>query len=64
MSKTTGKPSQGRRDFLKLASTAAPAAIAAVAMGGTEAEAAETGQKKSGLQDTAHTRAFYESARF
>jgi hypothetical protein len=52
-----------RRDFLKLATVAAPAV--AVAMTGQSAAAAEpespTGK---GLQDTAHTRAYYESARF
>ncbi len=60
--RTEGKAS--RRDFLKLASTAAPAAAAsAVLAAGNRAEAApETG--KSGLQDTAHTRAYYDSARF
>jgi len=52
-----------RRDFLKLATVAAPAV--AVAMTGKSAAAAEpentTGK---GLQDTAHIRAYYESARF
>ncbi|MDH5453117.1 MAG: twin-arginine translocation pathway signal protein [Paracoccaceae bacterium] len=64
MSKKTGKAENSRRDFLKLASVSAPAAIAAVALSGTEAEAAETNSKGSGLQDTAHTRAYFESARF
>ncbi|MCB2093157.1 MAG: twin-arginine translocation pathway signal protein [Rhodobacteraceae bacterium] len=64
MSKATGKSAGSRRDFLKLASVSAPAAVAAVALGGTEAEAVETRKEGSGLQDTAHTRAYFESARF
>lgn len=54
---------EGRRNFLKLATTAAPAAVAAAALTGTatEAEAQAPGQ---GLQDTAHTRAYFASARF
>ena len=52
-----------RRDFLKLGVTAAPAAAAAATLGASEAEAAgET--KGEGMRDTAHTRAYYESARF
>jgi anaerobic selenocysteine-containing dehydrogenase len=67
-SKTSGaklKDGASRRDFLKLASATAPAAVAAVALGSTQAEAATAvaGQPQ-GLQDTAHTRAYYESARF
>ena len=53
-----------RRDFLKLAGTAAPAAAAAVALSGQEAEAAEPAGPRKGLQDTAHTRAYFDSARF
>ncbi|MGB7269828.1 MAG: twin-arginine translocation signal domain-containing protein [Albidovulum sp.] len=64
MSKATDKATNSRRDFLKLASVSAPAAVAAVALTGTEAEAAETTIKGSGLQDTAHTRAYFDSARF
>ncbi len=59
--KTEGKAS--RRDFLKLATAAAPAAAATAVLTGTTAEAAP-GPQKSGLQDTAHTRAYYDSARF
>ncbi len=51
-----------RRNFLKLA-TAAPAAAAAVTLTGTVAEA-EAAPKSSGLQDTAHTRAYLATARF
>ena len=53
-----------RRDFLKRAGTAAPAAVAAVAVSGTEAEAAETPKADGRMQDTAHTRAYLASARF
>ncbi len=53
-----------RRGFLKMASVTAPAAIAAVAASGSTAEAATEDQAKSGVQDTAHTRAYYDSARF
>ncbi|GAA4219590.1 twin-arginine translocation signal domain-containing protein [Sagittula sp. NFXS13] len=53
-----------RRDFLKLAGTAAPAAAVAVATSGTEAQAAEPDLSSNTMQDTAHTRAYYASARF
>ena len=53
-----------RRDFLKLAGTAAPAAVAAAAISGTEAQAAEAPVNETRLQETEHTRAYYESARF
>ena len=60
----TKKADTGRRNFLKLAGTAAPAALAAAAMSGTEAEAAEADGPHKGLADTAHTRAYYDTARF
>jgi hypothetical protein len=53
-----------RRGFLKMASVTAPAAIAAVAASGGTAEASDENTSKSGVQDTAHTRAYYDSARF
>ena len=53
-----------RRDFLKLAGTAAPAAVAAAAMTGTAAEASEVDPTSEKMQDTAHTRAYFDSARF
>lgn len=53
-----------RRDFLKLATTAAPAAAAVAAMGTTAAEAAVADTSDGRMQDTAHTRAYLESARF
>lgn len=52
-----------RRDFLKLASVSAPAAAAAVSLRADAAEAAPaTGETR--MQDTAHTRAYLDSARF
>ena len=53
-----------RRDFLKLAGTAAPAAAVAVATGTTEAEAQPVDLTSEKMQDTAHTRAYLDSARF
>ncbi|MEV8467158.1 twin-arginine translocation pathway signal protein [Fluviibacterium sp. DFM31] len=53
-----------RRDFLKLASVSAPAAIAAAAVGGTAAQADEAPTGETRIQDTAHTRAYLDSARF
>jgi hypothetical protein len=52
-----------RRDFLKIAGTAAPAAIAAVAVGAGEAEAAAT-PETSGMRKTAHVQRYLDSARF
>lgn len=52
-----------RRDFLKLAGTAAPAA-AIVAGSGTEAAAQPVDYASETMQDTAHTRAYLKSARF
>jgi len=62
----TRKPEDGssRRDFLKLAATGAPAVAAAMAVSGTAAEAAEPDPASDRMQDTAHTRAYYDSARF
>ncbi|WP_416374656.1 twin-arginine translocation pathway signal protein [Marinovum sp.] len=53
-----------RRDFLKMAGTTAPLAAVAVAAGGTEAEAAEPDLTSEKMQDTAHTRAYFASAKF
>lgn len=53
-----------RRDFLKLAGTAAPAAVAAAALTGTDAQAADLPTDETRIQDTAHTRAYLDSARF
>lgn len=52
-----------RRNFLKLAATGAPAvAIVTVSAGGAEAAAPDLSSDR--MQDTAHTRAYYDSARF
>jgi hypothetical protein len=53
-----------RRDFLKLAGTAAPLAVAATAAGTGAAQAAEPDLQSDVMQDTAHTRAYFDSARF
>ncbi|NRB35500.1 MAG: twin-arginine translocation signal domain-containing protein [Rhodobacteraceae bacterium] len=53
-----------RRDFLKLAGTAAPAAVAAATLTAKDAEAAELPVAETRIQDTAHTRAYLDSARF
>ncbi len=53
-----------RRDFLKLAATTAPVAAVAVTSGATEVKAAEPDLSSSTMQDTAQTRAYYESIRF
>ncbi|MBT8408021.1 MAG: twin-arginine translocation signal domain-containing protein [Alphaproteobacteria bacterium] len=54
----------GRRDFLKMAGVAAPAAVAAASLGGTQAEAASVDPTSDKMQDTEHTRAYLDSARF
>lgn len=53
-----------RRDFLKLAGTTAPAAAVALAAGSTTAEAQPVDPTSEKMQDTAHTRAYLDSARF
>ena len=58
------KEGASRRDFLKLAGTAAPAAAVAVAAGTTTADAAAPDLSSEKMQDTAHTRSYYDSARF
>ena len=55
---------QDRRSFLKLAAVTAPAAVAATALSGTAAKAVELEETSSGLRDTAHTRAYFDSAKF
>ncbi|WP_272003056.1 twin-arginine translocation pathway signal protein [Roseovarius sp. ZX-A-9] len=53
-----------RRNFLKIVGTAVPGAVAVAA--GTEAQAAPAQVDLSSqvMQDTEHTRAYLESARF
>ncbi|MBS1303729.1 twin-arginine translocation signal domain-containing protein [Loktanella sp. SALINAS62] len=59
---TTGT---NRRGFLKLAGTAAPAAIAAVALSSPDkAQAKPVDLSATTMQDTDHTRAYLASARF
>ena len=53
-----------RRDFLKLAGTSAPVAAVAFAAGTTSAEAQPADPTSEKMQDTAHTRAYLDSARF
>ena len=57
------KPDKGRRDFLKLAGTSAPVAVAALAVSGTEAEAVEP-ESALGMQKTEHVKKYLETARF
>lgn len=64
MSKTEEPQVTSRRSFLKLASISAPAAAAAVVTSGAPAEAAGADAPGNGLRDTAHTRAYFDSARF
>ncbi|MCZ7676955.1 MAG: twin-arginine translocation pathway signal protein [Roseovarius sp.] len=52
-----------RRDFLKLVATGAPA-VAVVTAAAGQAEAAAPDLTSDRMQDTAHTRAYYDSARF
>ncbi len=54
----------GRRSFLKLAATAAPVVAATTVAGTAEAGPAEPDLTEVRVQDTAHTRAYYASARF
>ncbi|WP_299405533.1 twin-arginine translocation pathway signal protein [uncultured Roseobacter sp.] len=60
----TSEGDTNRRDFLKLAGTAAPAAVAAVAAGSSAAAASEVDPSADTMQDTAHTRAYFDSTRF
>lgn len=63
-SKTDLDQTSSRRGFLKMVGVSAPAAIAAVTVSGGAADASGEDQKTSGVQDTAHTRAYFDSARF
>ena len=60
------KKEQGtnRRDFLKMAGTTAPVAAVALAAGSDTAEAQPVDLTSEKMQDTAHTRAYLDSARF
>ncbi len=63
MSSNAKETGATRRDFLKVAAAAAPAAAAAavVAPGASEASVPDGSDR---MQDTAHTRAYFDSARF
>ena len=58
------KDKSTRRDFLKLASTTAPAALAATALSSTQVAADVTEPALDKMQDTEHTRAYYDSLSF
>lgn len=58
------KDGASRRDFLKLAGTTAPVAAVALAAGSGAAEANPVDPTSEKMQDTAHTRAYLDSARF
>ena len=63
MTKKENDGESTRRDFLKLAGVAAPATAATLT--GKAAEAADQDQQTGkGLRETAHTRAYFETARF
>ncbi len=53
-----------RRNFLKLAGTAASAAVVIVAGSSTQVAADSIDLSSDRMQDTAHTRAYLESTRF
>lgn len=63
VTKKDTKPNEGRRNFLKLATVAAPAAAAA-SVTGTEAAAEVEQTTGSGLRKTDHVKAYLDSARF
>ena len=59
------KRENSRRRFLRLAATAAPAAVAVAVAPNAAAEVIKKDIPKSrGLRDTEHTRKYLESARF
>ena len=60
---TEEKATSSRRDFLKLAGTAVPAAAVAVTAG-TQAAVADEVITGTGMQKTAHVQAYLDSARF
>ena len=53
-----------RRDFLRLASTAAPAAAVATMAGTGEANAAPAEGRGQGYRETEHVKKYLDSARF
>ena len=61
---TDKKEGASRRDFLKIAATAGPAAVAIAAGGASQAAAQPVDLSSDKMQDTEHTRAYLESTRF
>ena len=53
-----------RRDFLKLAGTSAPAALAVTALSSSQVSAQTPDPSSNLMQDTPHTRAYFESMKF
>lgn len=58
------KRENSRRNFLRMAATAVPAAIAVAAAPNAAASVTKDAPKSRGLRDTEHTRKYFESARF
>jgi len=58
------KRDNGRRNFLRLAATAAPAAVAVAVAPKAAAGVVKDVPKSQGLRDTEHTRKYLETARF
>ena len=58
------KRENSRRNFLRLAMTAAPAAVAVAVAPKAAAKAVDDVPKSRGLRDTEHTRKYLETARF
>jgi hypothetical protein len=59
------KRENSRRNFLRMAATAVPAAVAVAVAPNAAARVVETDVPESrGLRDTEHTRKYLESARF
>ncbi len=64
MSKPVEETGTSRRDFLKMATTAAPAAAAAAVLAPDSGEAQPADLSSTKMQDTEHTRSYLDSARF
>ncbi len=58
------KHENSRRNFLRMAATAVPAAVALAVSPNAAAKVVKDVPKSSGLRDTEHTRKYFESARF
>lgn len=58
------KHENSRRNFLRMAATAVPAAVALAVSPNAAAKVVNDVPKSSGLRDTEHTRKYFESARF